>query len=108
MVIVQTTSIVTHEASQGHYTCILKKRAITDPSNYIAPEILVHMNQLTISHLMNKFKTVRYFGEKNTIPFMHYVTRCELDKSKALNVGSQYLEDKAAARFNFFSAEAER
>jgi hypothetical protein len=65
------------------------------------------MKQLAVKQLMLKFKTVHYLGKKGR-PFTDYETICELDEAKGLNIGTQYRNDKAAATFSHYIAEAER
>ena len=54
-----------------------------------------------------KFKTVHYLGKKAR-PFTDYAHMCALDESKGLAIGQQYRNDKSAATFSHFIAEAER
>ena len=56
---------------------------------------------------MIEFRTVYGFNRKGR-PFTDYITVCNMDEAKGLNLGSHYGSDKLTAKFAPYISEVER
>ena len=95
----QITSVKSHKQTMSHKRECLAVEAASKPAmNSEAGKILVTLNRALTEKLQIKFRSVNALA-KHDRPFMNYIWQCELDELKGVNVGQDYLSDKAAADF---------
>ena len=100
-------SLVTHEESDIHKHNILKEKNKKNPSESSAVKMVRQLCAKTVGQLCLKFRNSHFVSKKGRA-FSDYVTLCDLDESKGLDVGSTYRNDKSAIVFASCIAEAER
>ena len=72
----------------------------------VAESSLIQLKSHVAERVKVMFRTVHAMALKGR-PFTDFLWICELDKSKGLDIGSDYVNDKQAALFTHYVAKAE-
>lgn len=101
-------SIVYHNKSGSHTHNIgVHDAKIAVPGSSQAEKNIVNMNQSSYLRMAKMFKNAHAVARHNR-PYTDFVWICKLDKAKGVDIGSKYLNEKEAAIFIHYIAEAER
>ena len=96
-----------HEKSVSHKLNMEREAAASAPtSSSVASSSLVKLKSHVASRVKMMFRTVHGMALKGR-PFTDFVWLCHLDRSKGLDIGTDYVNDKQAALFTSCVAAAE-
>ena len=104
----KTSAIADHEDSVAHKKAIEAVKAKSTPSTHSqAGKMLMALKQSERNRLIYLMRNT-HAVIKNNRPLSDYKWLCDLDKSKGLDLGETYINDKAAVEFLKCIADGEK
>ena len=83
----------------GHIDDVKRHNASINPSATEAAIAFQKLTKKAIVQLKLKFRNVQYLCKIKGRPYVDYITMCELDEAKGLDIGSQYRTYNATVWF---------
>ena len=99
-------SIKAHSKSAGHRRSVAKDTTV-EVKCTPAHQMLLTLNKVTVERLKHLSRNCHAIGKKGR-PYTDYVWICQLYQLKGVDIGTAYLNDKAAAVFMHHIAEVAR
>lgn len=101
-------TFLSHDKADGLIKNLAKHKASSEPKEESeGAKAVMLLNRAAISKLKFLFKNAHYIA-KSGRPYTDYVSLCHFDKSKGLEIGETYLNDKYCQKFVTAIAQCRR